>query len=189
MTELALAKRDGLPDALRVLVAEYPRDGWTSDPGFEGLVRFWLDRHLMFRRLMTEMTKNTQAMLDKKLDPQRYLAALSRYGGMFVNGLHEHHTIEDDHYFPKLAAMDARIESGFAILDKDHHTLDAFLQKFVEGANMVLRTADDTTRLQTAAGRLHTQLTDLERLLDRHLQDEEDLIVPLILRYGAPDMG
>jgi len=189
MTELALAKRDGLPDALRVLVAEYPRDGWTTDPGFDGLIRFWLDRHLMFRRLMVEMTQSTQAMLDDKLDPQRYLGVLSRYGGMFVNGLHEHHTIEDDHYFPKLAAMDTRIERGFAILDKDHHVLDAFLQKFVEGANAVLGTVDNKGRMQTAAGKLHTQLTDLERLLDRHLLDEEDLIVPVILRYGAPDMG
>ena len=33
MTQLALSQRSGLPDALRVLLAEYPRDIWESDPG------------------------------------------------------------------------------------------------------------------------------------------------------------
>ena len=49
--DLALGVRAGLPDALRVLLADYPREGWESHPHFTGLVRFWLDRHLMFRPL------------------------------------------------------------------------------------------------------------------------------------------
>jgi hypothetical protein len=32
-------------------------------------------------------------------------------------------------------------------------------------------------------------LNDMERLLNRHLSDEEDLIVPVILRYGSSDLG
>ena len=87
MDNLALAERDRLPDALRVLLAEYPRDTWEADPGFDGLIRFWLDRHLMFRRLMTELRSGTEALMDRKMDDQRYVALTSRYGGMFVNGL------------------------------------------------------------------------------------------------------
>lgn len=189
MDNLSLVDRSGLPDALRVLVAEYPRDGWETDPGFDGLIRFWLDRHLMFRRLMTEMRSGTEALLDNKVDAERYSAMTSRYGGMFVNGLHEHHTIEDTHYFPKLVTKDARIEKGFAILDKDHHDLDVFLASFVDRANEVIRNTDTRDKLQTSAGHFREELVQLECLLDRHLTDEEDLIVPVILRYGAPDMG
>jgi hemerythrin-like domain-containing protein len=108
---------------------------------------------------------------------------------MFVNGLHEHHTIEDTYYFPKLSTKDQRIEKGFAILDKDHHDLDAFLADFVTRANEVLGAADNRAKLQTSAGRFQDELAKLERLLDRHLIDEEELIVPVILRYGSDGLG
>ena len=189
MDELELAKRRRLPDALRVLLAEYPREGWEADPGFYGLIRFWLDRHLMFHRLMAEMRSGTEALLDRKVDAQRYAAMTSRYGGMFVNGLHEHHTIEDTYYFPKLSTKDQRIEKGFAILDKDHHDIDAFLSDFVTRANEVLSVTDNRNKLQTSAGHFRDELTKLERLLDRHLIDEEELIVTVILRYGAEGLS
>lgn len=189
MDNLSLMDRLGLPDALRVLVAEYPRDGWEADPGFDGLIRFWLDRHLMFRKLMTEMRDGAEVLLDNKVDAGRYVATTSRYGGMFVNGLHEHHTIEDTYYFPKLVMKDARIERGFAMLDQDHHDLDTFLASFVDRANEVIGYADNREKLRTSVGHFHDELVQLERLLDRHLVDEEDLVVPVILRYGATDIG
>jgi iron-sulfur cluster repair protein YtfE (RIC family) len=189
MTDLALDTRVGLPDALRVLLDEYPRDRWEDDPGFDGLIRFWLDRHLMFRRLMTEMWDKTEALIDHEVEPDRYLAVVSRHGGMFVNGLHEHHTIEDTYYFPKLSQRDSRITKGFDILDSDHHAIDHHLNTFVERANAVIGKADDRDRLQDAAGAFAAQLTELERLLNRHLLDEEELIVPVILKFGTEGLG
>ena len=75
------------------------------------------------------------------------------------------------------------------MLDKDHHDLDERLSVFVSGANKVLSARLDRTRLQDQTGLFHTTLAELERLLDRHLIDEEDLIVPVILKYGADDIG
>ena len=98
MTQLALAERSGLPDALRVLLAEYPRDIWETDPGFDGLIRFWLDRHMMFRRVVADMQSDAQKFIDGGFETNQYASRLSRLGGMFVNGLHEHHTIEDTYY-------------------------------------------------------------------------------------------
>ena len=49
--------------------------------------------------------------------------------------------------------------------------------------------AADRDKLQTSAGRFRDELARLEELLDRHLIDEEELIVPVILRYGAPEVG
>ena len=189
MSNLALEQRKKLPDALRVLLEEYPRDGWELDPGFDGLVKFWLDRHLMFRRLMGEMGSATEALLDKKIAPERYANLLSKYGGMFVNGLHEHHTIEDTYYFPKLATKDRRIQRGFDILDKDHHALDSFLSDFVGGANGVIHSSDNAAKLNVGAGKFQKELRKLERLLDRHLVDEEELVVPVILRFGSSGLG
>jgi hypothetical protein len=62
---LALANRTGLPDALRVLLAEYPRDLWTSHRNFDGLTRFWLERHLGFRQLMDGLQGRTRVFLDR----------------------------------------------------------------------------------------------------------------------------
>lgn len=189
VTDLDLETRTGLPDALQVLLDAYPRTGWIADPGFNELIQFWLDRHMMFRRLMTEMRNGTEALLDYKLQPDRFAAMVSRYGGMFVNGLHEHHTVEDQYYFPKLVTKDARIAKGFDILDRDHHALDGLLSNFVSRANEVIHTSEAREKLQDATGAFQAELAQLERLMDRHLVDEEDLIVPVILRYGAPEMG
>ena len=41
---LGLGTRAGLPDALRCLLADYPRDGWPAHRDFHGLAAFWLDR-------------------------------------------------------------------------------------------------------------------------------------------------
>ena len=66
MKDIRLDKRKGLPEALRVLLEEYPRENWSSDRGFNGLIKFWLERHMMFRQLLDSMVNDTQAVLDKK---------------------------------------------------------------------------------------------------------------------------
>ena len=181
--------RTGLPDALRVLLAEYPRDGWAADRNFQGLVAFWLERHMMFRKIMSLMLADTDALLDRSLDPAQYASKLGRLGGMFVNDLHGHHQIEDQHYFPVLAAKEHSIARGFEILDRDHHAIDGHLDGFIKGANAVLHRRDDRTAMQDAAGRFRTDLIRLDGLLNRHLIDEEELIVPIILRHGAESLG
>lgn len=188
MTDLSLDTRHALPEALRVLLEDYPRDGWQADPGFHGLVSFWLERHMMFRQLMTRMTDETQALLDGARDPRGFAQGIGRFGGIFVNQLHGHHQIEDHHYFPILRTREARIAHGFDLLDADHHALDGILARFVEQANAAIQGAGGPDP-KTAAGRLLTGLTDLERLIDRHLTDEEDLIVPVILRDGPGGLG
>lgn len=192
MTDLDLDRRDGLPEPLRVLLAERPREGWREDPHFDGLVSFWLERHLMFRRLLEAMTAETrEALAPAGAVPEARLWAgrLSRRGGMFVQELHGHHMIEDQHYFPRLAALEPRLERGFEILDRDHQALDLWLGRFVEAANAGIgaATAEDTPApaMRDAVGGVEAELIRLTRLLDRHLSDEEDLIVPVILRHGV----
>ncbi|MEO0930593.1 MAG: hemerythrin domain-containing protein, partial [Pseudomonadota bacterium] len=75
----------------------------------------------------------------------------------------------------------------FDILAKDHHDIDGRLAGFVDAANAVIRHADDRDRLHSVAGAFRADLNTLERLLDRHLIDEEELVVPVILKYGAPN--
>jgi iron-sulfur cluster repair protein YtfE (RIC family) len=108
---------------------------------------------------------------------------------MFVNQLHGHHQIEDQHYFPVLAKKDARVARGFDILDADHHALDDHLNRFVETANGVIQGLHSTPDPRDLAGEFHTSLLGLGGLLGRHLEDEEDLVVPIILRHGSTGLG
>lgn len=180
---LALAERDGLPEALKVLLAEYPRAAWEAHPQFSGLVQFWLDRHLMFRRLLEHLRVDAEARLDQSLSHEAYAPRLSRFGSMLVGQLHGHHQIEDQHYFPQLRVLDARLERGFDMLDRDHQALDGLLDRFADSANAVLRAEEDVAA-RDAAGVFHRDLAGFAALIDRHLSDEEDLIVPVILKNG-----
>lgn len=183
-TALQLENRAGLPEPLRVLLAEYPRTGWAADPRFSGTVQFWLERHTMFRKLLKLMTEESEALLDRRADPRTFGARLARHGGLFVNELHGHHQVEDLHYFPVLARQDGRIARGFEILDHDHHAIDGHLAAFVEAANGVIGRLDDRAALQDRTGAFHADLRRLTGFLERHLTDEEDLVVPVILKYG-----
>lgn len=181
MDDLDLIRRTGLPDALRVLVAELPRDEWEAHPAFRGLAAFWLDKHLMFRRLATILREETQARLDKALDPAAHAARVSRLGGMYLGELHGHHNVEDAHYFPLMAGLDSRVARGFELLDADHHALDALLAEFADRANAVIRAGAEG---HDAAGAFLDTVARMEGFVDRHLEDEEDIVVPLILRHG-----
>lgn len=188
MSDLSLDTRTGLPEALQVLLRDTPREVWQADPNFHGLVSFWLERHMMFRQIMAHMRAETEGFLDGQRDPRGFAQGIGRYGGMFVQQLHGHHQIEDHHYFPVLRQKDGRIETGFDLLDADHHALDGILNRFVEQANGAIQGVGGPDAV-TPAGALRDGLIDLQGLIGRHLEDEEDLIVPVILKYGAAGLG
>jgi len=177
-----LATRTGLPDHLRVLARLYPRATWTGHANFDEMTRFWLDRHLMFREVMRRLQNDTEAFLDQNEDARMYQQRLARLASFFLNQLHGHHMIEDQHYFPQMQALEPRLSAGFDLLHSDHEALDTQIDRLETLGNAVLRA--DPAALATAAGRVRDQLTGFERFLDRHLADEEELIVPVILEHG-----
>ncbi|MBV7378613.1 hemerythrin domain-containing protein [Maritimibacter dapengensis] len=186
-TEDDLEGRDGLPHDLRVLAELYPRADWTAHANFNELTAFWLDRHGMFRKVIGELTEKTQGMLDGEIDPMRYGAVTSRYTGFFLDGLHGHHTIEDHHYFPQLAPLDSRVVRAFDLLDRDHHALDHHMRALANATNAVLRPLQEGKDTRDVSGKLLETQEDFSRFLHRHLEDEEEIVVPLILEYG-PDI-
>lgn len=187
MTVEDLSTRQGLPDALRVLVEQLPRAGWEAHPNFDGLTRFWLDRHLMFRDILCRLREGAEARLSRDADPLRHARETQRYAGFLLNELHGHHQIEDHHYFPLLQGLDARLSRGFDLLDADHVALGGHIHGLAEVTNAFLQGFDAAEGSDRAAA-LHAALVAFEGFLDRHLTDEEDLVVPVILTY-APRIG
>ncbi|SEQ24450.1 hemerythrin domain-containing protein [Thalassovita taeanensis] len=184
MTETyPLESREGLPEHLRVLAEKYPRDIWRGHGNFNELTAFWLDRHLMFRQVIDRIIGDTQAHLDGKAP--RYGADLSRYTGFFLDQLHGHHTIEDDHYFPQFQRFDPRMVEAFELLDRDHHALDFHMNRLAESTNDVLRGLQANQRAIDHAAQLLEVQEGFRGFLHRHLSDEEEVIVPVVLEYGA----
>lgn len=179
--ELALDRRTGLPDALRVLLAEYPRAGWAGHPNFTALTGYWLERHLGFRRMQAMLLEETRAFIGAEREPAAYAGGLVRVAGRFLNELHGHHAIEDHHYFPMLQRLDPRLERGFALLDADHHAIDPLLHAIAGQANALLGAIREGSPTADAAGRLEAEFARFAALLDRHLTDEEEIVVPVIL--------
>ena len=186
---LPLETRTALPDPLRILLAEFPRADWQAHGNFGGLVAFWLDRHLAFRRMTDEMRQQTEALLDGRLDPQVFAGRLSRQGSRFLDHLHGHHQIEDAQFFPQLALAEPRLAHGFDLLEADHQAIDRHLAGFVTSANTLLTGWQDPATLTQAAGSFLGAVAGITALLDRHLTDEEELVVPVILRHGPDHFG
>lgn len=175
-----LSERGRLPDKLRVLLEGYPRDDWRTHENFGAMVEFWLDRHNMFRSLAEVLRNDSEAWIDAKFDPQKLAPRLAHYGSMMVQQLHEHHQVEDMHYFPALRKLETSLQRGFEILDRDHDAMDGLLNRFTSSANALLQG-------KAEPGAFHDELISFEAMLLRHLEDEEDLIVPVILKHGYND--
>ncbi|MFN3954982.1 MAG: hemerythrin domain-containing protein [Pararhodobacter sp.] len=182
---LGLETRAALPEALRYLLARYPRDLWQAHGNFDGLTRFWLERHMMFRQVLGEWHAETRQFIDNAGDPRRFAGRSAHLGGFLINQLHGHHQIEDHHYFPELSRAEPRLERGFSILDADHHALDGHLQALANDTNALLRGfAEKTAKARERAGALEARLAGFAPFLDRHLVDEEELVVPVILHHA-----
>jgi len=177
-------RSEDMPAEMRVLLAQYPRDSWRNHPGFKDKTVQWLGAHRWFRRISAALRNATEHYLDGSVDEQDYMTSLSYQGGQLVNNLHGHHGWEDHSYFPELSAADARFDAGLAILEKDHLVLNQVLHEFTLAANRVIQlTRLDATKAPTAADKVHSATIAIEQLLQRHLSDEEELAVPIILHH------
>ncbi len=185
--ETDLVTRKALPDPLRALIRQFPRGGWEQNPNYSQLIVFWLDRHLMFRRLSDQLNMDAQRMLDGNDAIEAYMPKLHRFGGMLINELHGHHQIEDAQYFPVMSKLDTSVARGFDILDKDHGQMDGLLDGLAQAANGVLQGGGPRADVTDAVGNFKKALDGFVPMLDRHLLDEEELVVPILLKYAPSE--
>jgi iron-sulfur cluster repair protein YtfE (RIC family) len=101
-----------------------------------------------------------------------------------------HHQIEDLHYFPIFRAAEVRLARGFDVLENDHHAIHADMAATADTANALLRALRGEADAPRRCGDDYAGASGalLEGLI-RHLNDEEDLIVPLILDRGEQALG
>lgn len=188
--DLALATRAGLPDDLKLLLARYPREVWNGHANLGEMATFWLSRHAMFRELGAMLDEAAERFRADAIDARQFADFLAPRLQFFLQQLHAHHHIEDDHYFPIFRKADARLARGFEMLEGDHDALAGCIEGSVAAANDFLRALNGApSDVQPAADAYMQRGAVLLRGLIRHLDDEEDLIVPLILDRGERALG
>lgn len=176
--------REALPAEMQILLKDYPRAAWPENPHFAQSIQNWMGAHKMFRQLSDITLKDTEAFLDRSMAPETYAKHISYYGDLLVRNLHGHHTWEDRKFFPELSKADNRFDGGLDTLELDHEVLDKTLNGFTGSANRVLKLmALDEKQAFEEAGNLRDYSQQIDALLKRHLQDEEDLVVPIILHH------
>ena len=125
---LALARRSGWPEDLRVLVARFPREQWQGHANLGEMARFWLSRHAMFRELAATIQAVETQFREGALSPAEFPRHLVPRLQFLLSQLDVHHQIEDLHYFPIFRAAEARLARGFDVLEGDHHAIHADME-------------------------------------------------------------
>lgn len=185
--ELDIDQRQGWPDELLVLLKDYPRETWRSNSS--PVARFWLDKHDYFRNQCRVLEAAGDEYRREQVMPRELGARVVPRLQGFLGALHGHHQVEDFHYFPAFRAAENRLSAGFDVLAADHELLHKGIMEIVEAANAFINTIRDDSPTgrdaQRHAGDRFVEVGEtVYRRLMRHLDDEEDLIIPLMLHQG-----
>ena len=180
------AAKTPLPDSYRWLLPRYPREGWRTHANMGAHTRFWLQLHASFRRAADDLDSLDTAFREENIEAAAFKAAMAPRLQHFLSALDHHHHMEDHVFFPRFTAAEARIAKGIDLLERDHEAIEANIHATVEAANAFLRDESDARR----TGEAFTCAADaLTRLMRRHLDDEEEIVMPLILDRGEAALG
>ena len=178
-----------LCDDLRILARRHPRATWAGHASLGELARFWLHRHEMFRRLDEIIRSGTEAALEQGMGAAGFNPWLSGQLRWLLWQLEEHHQVEDHHYFPLFRRAEPRLAAGFELLERGHVALHAGIGGIIGRANAVLaHEAPGRDAFRADLARFRDAQVDLGRALIRHLADEEDLVIPLLLERGEQSL-
>lgn len=131
--------------------------------------------HRIFRRQFAEVRALVQEV--PAVDAPR-VGAVADHLGFLLDGLHMHHTTEDDLIWPKLldrAGLDAPL---VARMEAQHRQIDVTVAE-VRAALSAWRSAPTPDTSSALADRIGEFLF----VVERHLDEEEQVVVPLIDRH------
>lgn len=180
----------GWPTELAFLLERHPRSGWPAR--HSRAVEFWLGVHERLRRDCAGIEAANADYRSSRLSAaQLAVVAAPRLAGL-VAAMHGHHQIEDFQYFPAFRRAEPRLSRGFDLLENEHTALRGDIDVALAALGELRAAAEHGT--QAAAG--STLALAAQRYIDcserlctglvRHLGDEEDLVVPVLLEHGDP---
>ena len=163
----------------------FPRERWTE--ALPETATFWLQMHAGFRAQQVQMADAATRWRSGQLDPRSLHAALLPTLQAFLQHLDGHHRVESGHYFPQFRLIEPRIQTGLDLLDRDHDAIHAHLDALYHSAVAFHRgVAGQSSDAPDHAHRLADTLDRAAPGLIRHLDDEEDIVIPLLALKSEP---
>ncbi len=178
-----VTKRDGLPFGIRETLLESTRDEWANHPRYGGMASFLLGIHRDLLNGAALAAERAQALLDTPESELRDALSASQLGPVanhLVSFAHHHHTIEDREIFPQVALIYPAMINAMALLDGDHHVLNAAL----DDAGTATRTLMPANPDRDQIGRIHESCLTVQAIMKRHIWDEEEIIIPIFLKHS-----
>ncbi len=189
MDDLSIETRDGLPQEWKFLLEKHPRDSWKSNTQLGEHTKFWLSIHRHFRIMGALLTSQSNAYREGQIDSDTFRTNMAPRLQQFLQTLDHHHRIEDGVFFPKFMAAEKRLIKGIELLEEDHHTIDAEVHHMISVANALLQTEPaDSEGLKRNGESFAISSDRIVKLLDRHLDDEEEIVVPLMIDRGEVEL-
>jgi hypothetical protein len=181
-----LDTRTGWPEDLRVLLKEHPRSIWRARGS--ATTEFWLLQHDSFRRQCAALQAATDEFRTGARSASEFCLWVAPRLQGFIAHLHGHHQVEDFHYFPAFRAAEQRLAAGFDALAGDHALIHSGVESLLTAVNefvaAVRHDAPSRDSQRHAGDRYVTASELLYKRLLRHLDDEEDLVIPVMLAQG-----
>ena len=142
----------------------------------------WLKVHTNIRKRQRILVQISEAYISGEFDWSEYRSQILKRINMHVLKLHQHHGVEDEGFFPEFVSMYPKLAPAFEILGHDHEYLNELLYKLQIQNDQLARSEIEDKAL---AEELHDTLVKVTALLQQHLTDEEDLVIPILgLRQG-----
>ncbi|NQZ26639.1 MAG: hemerythrin domain-containing protein [Colwellia sp.] len=177
-------QRKGLPAVIKDLLLPLERDQWSQHARYGGKASFFIQYHGDLLATAAYLKQSLQVLLDSSqlvFNWQHLKDPLSA-AQYLVDRAHNHHRIEDQVYFPQFRKIMPQLSKGIDLLDKDHQSLDLALDDLstrVMSMVMTLNQGDVIDKQQVKV--LTDNILYLQRILQRHLHDEEEVIIPIFL--------
>ncbi|MBL4632717.1 MAG: hemerythrin domain-containing protein [Kofleriaceae bacterium] len=179
-TNFDVSERSGLPSEVRKYLLDCPRPTWTAHPRYHGKAEFFIGYHTFLRaeseKLGSELEKILDSFTTDVADNPDFRKAEDA-GLRLIQYAQHHHRIEDANYFPMFAQMHPKLRGGLELLDSDHRALSSALDNM--GRTLRKRVPKEDAYGSVAIA--NDRARELDRLLKRHLFDEEEIIIPIFL--------
>jgi hypothetical protein len=170
------------PAAAARLLERHPRSSWAAVA--TPTTHFWIEVHDDFRRECVALTLAGDECRERRITPRSYAALVAPRLRGLLGHLQGHHEVEEHHYFPTLRDSAPALGPAFDRLAADHVALDGDATRALAALAELVAAAESPQASQAsrvAAERFAAECDVLCRHLVRHLSDEEDLVIPLLL--------
>lgn len=176
-----------LPESVRQALVPLEREHWQAHDNFlTSDARALLRNHASLKRQARQYRGALEHLLNlpdharESEGTLRLLPVIQHHLQSLLRSLHSHHGFEDSSVFPVIKLQHPRLGQAIDLMEQDHLVLDQLLGTLHQRSQLPPLALQSVSEVESA----RQEADHLEQLLHGHMQNEEEILVPLYLVYG-----